>query len=281
MTTNLKATKLNDGSQIPMAINDFMWQYLSTAAYAWYDNDSLTYHNTGYGALYNWYTVNTGKLCPIGWHVPTMADFSDLTTFLGDPFTAGGKLKETGTTHWLAPNTDATNTSGFTALPGGIRSYMGPYMGVGEAAQLWTSTMMSPSDAYNARLDFGSAELMISPSFNQLGLSVRCLQGAPVVTAPLVTTAIPSPGFVDATSGGNVVSDGGSFVTARGVVWSQTPNPTLQTGTVVNSGAGSGIYVSTINGLQPDTTYYVKAFATNSVGTSYGMQEVFATIMAK
>ena len=282
MATNLKTTKYNDGAQIPKVVSDMDWQYLYTPACIWYDNDSLTYHNSGYGALYNWYTVQTGNLCPIGWHVPTLNDFTNLITFLGDPFTAGGAMKELGTTHWLAPNTGATNSSGFTALPAGERVYMGPsYMGITETAQFWTSTMMSGMESNYARLDNLSGEIMISPAFDQMGFSVRCLQGAPVATVPIVTTAFPSPAVTDATSGGEVVSDGGSAVTARGVVWSQTPNPTIQTGTVVNSGTGVGIFVSSIVGLQPMTTYYVKAFATNSVGTSYGMEEMFTTMGTK
>jgi len=281
MATNLKTTKFNDGSQIPKVVSDMDWQYLSTPAYAWYDADSLTYHNTGYGALYNWYTVQTGNLCPIGWHVPTLNDFTDLSTFLGDPFSAGGMLKEAGTTHWFAPNTDASNSSLFTALPAGMRVYMGPYMGTGETAQFWSSTMTAPSEANSMRLTYTTGEMLVSPELDQLGLSVRCLQGSPVLTLPEVSTAFPSGGYIDAMGGGEVISDGGSPVTARGVGWSQTPNPTLQTGTVVNSGTGVGVFVSSITGLQPGTTYYVKAFATNSVGTSYGFEEVFSTMAAK
>ena len=73
--------------------------------------------------LYNWYAVNTGKLCPEGWHVPTDDEWTILTDYLGGKSVAGGKLKETGTSHWLSPNTGATNETGFTGLPTGYRNY--------------------------------------------------------------------------------------------------------------------------------------------------------------
>ena len=116
---NLKTTKYNDGTSIPNVTNDTSWSNLTTGAYCWYNND-VSYKNP-YGALYNWYAVNTGKLAPKGWHVPSDAEWTTLITYLGGESIAGGKLKEAGTTHWLSPNTEATNSTGFSALPGGRR----------------------------------------------------------------------------------------------------------------------------------------------------------------
>ena len=93
---------------------------LTTPGYCWYNNDENANKNI-YGALYNWYTVNTGKLCPAGWHVQTNEEWGLLTTYLGGN-NIPGKLKEAGTAHWASPNTGATNESGFTAMPGGQRS---------------------------------------------------------------------------------------------------------------------------------------------------------------
>ncbi|MBI5010148.1 MAG: fibrobacter succinogenes major paralogous domain-containing protein, partial [Bacteroidia bacterium] len=118
MKENLKTTKLNDGIALPNVIDNAAWAALTTTGYCWYNNDATTYKST-YGALYNWYAVNTGKLCPIGWHVPSDDEWTLLTTFRGGYSVAGGKLKETGTLHWTSPNTGATNETGFTALPGG------------------------------------------------------------------------------------------------------------------------------------------------------------------
>jgi uncharacterized protein (TIGR02145 family) len=94
----------------------------------------------GYGYLYNWYTVNTGLLAPTGWHVPTDAEWTTLTTYLGGNVVAGGKLKEIGTTHWTTPNTGATNETGFTALGGGLRHITGVYYYLKESGYCWSST---------------------------------------------------------------------------------------------------------------------------------------------
>jgi uncharacterized protein (TIGR02145 family) len=280
MAQNLKTTHFADGSTIPNVKDAMGWQYLSTAAYVWYNNDSLAYHNSGYGALYNWFAVNSGKLCPTGWHVPSVAEFTTLSTFLGGNMTAGSNLKEAGNTHWNAPNTDATNSSGFTALPGGLRVYMGPFMSMGVNGSFWSSSSISASDALYASMNNNVGDLSVGPGFVQIGISVRCLQGVALATVPTVTTNPVTPAYTDANGGGEVINEGGAAVTARGVCWSQTPMPTIAASRT-NDGTGSGFFASYIAGLQPGTTYYVRAYATNSVGTSYGAQEVFTTIMAK
>ena len=95
MAENLRSTTLNDGTDIPFVPDVTAWAALTTPGYCWFQSDSL-----GYGALYNWYTVNTGKLCPEGWHVPADEEWTILTDFLGGKSVAGGKLKEAGTYHW-------------------------------------------------------------------------------------------------------------------------------------------------------------------------------------
>jgi uncharacterized protein (TIGR02145 family) len=122
MAENLETTKYNDGNNIPNISDNVAWSNLTTPGYCWYNNDDSTYKNL-YGALYNWYTVNRGKLCPIGWHVPTDAEWTTLTTYLGGESVAGGRLKETGTMHWVSPNVGAINETGFTALPGSCRDF--------------------------------------------------------------------------------------------------------------------------------------------------------------
>ena len=132
ITENLKTTKYNDSTPIALGIGN----KISTPAYQWYNNNETTYKNT-YGALYNWWAVNTGKLCPVGWHVPSEQDLTDLINRVGGEAGAGG-LKETGTTHWLSPNYGATNEIGFTALPGG---YDGGGIGMRGS---WWSTKVYP-----------------------------------------------------------------------------------------------------------------------------------------
>ncbi len=115
MKENLKSTKYNDGTSISLVTVASDWTALRTHGYCWYDNN-VSYQNI-YGALYNWYTVNSGKLCPSGWHVPTDNEWTTLINYLGGASIAGSKLKEAGTVHWVSPNI-ATNVSGFAGSPG-------------------------------------------------------------------------------------------------------------------------------------------------------------------
>ena len=118
MVENLKTTKYNDGTPIPLVTANSSWAILTTPGYCFYNNDANVNKAT-YGAMYNWYIVNTGKLCPAGWHVPIDAEWTTLTNYLGSENAAGGKLKEFGISHWVTPNDGTTNSSGFTALPAG------------------------------------------------------------------------------------------------------------------------------------------------------------------
>ena len=142
MAENLKTTKYNDGTAIPNVTDNTTWSTTTSGAYCDYSNSSA-YSNT-YGRLYNWYAVastNPKNVCPTGWHVPTDAQWTTLSTFLGGEGVAGGKLKETSTTHWLTPNTSATNETGFTALPGGYRNHSGTFGLIGNTGFWWSSTV--------------------------------------------------------------------------------------------------------------------------------------------
>jgi uncharacterized protein (TIGR02145 family) len=129
MAENLRSTKFNDGTAIPFIEDKKTWRKLTVPAYCVYDND-MDKHKMIYGNLYNWYVVNMGKLCPAGWHVPTHDEWTALSVYLGGESVAGGKLKETGTIHWKSSNDGATNESGFTALPGGIRNLYGNFVNI-------------------------------------------------------------------------------------------------------------------------------------------------------
>jgi len=130
MVDNLKVTKYKDGTPIPYVTNTDDLASLTTGAYTWFNNDEATVKDT-YGALYNWYSVSSGNLCPTGWHAPSDAEWATLINFLGGESVAGGKLKAIGTSHWNAPNTDASNDSGFTALPAGYLFDNGNYNSLG------------------------------------------------------------------------------------------------------------------------------------------------------
>ena len=181
MVENLKTTKYNDGSAIPLVTDEAAWAEFSTPGYCWYGNDAATYKAT-YGALYNWYVVdsasNGGKnVCPSGWHVPSDAEWTTLTTYLGGDSVAGGKLKETGNAHWTYPNTGATNEAGFTALPGGRRNDDGSFDFIKGYGYWWSSTEYSPMYAYVRDLIYNSSFVPNFGDFKKYhGLSIRCLR---------------------------------------------------------------------------------------------------------
>ena len=176
MVENLKTTKYRDGTNIPNVTNNTACATLSTPGYCLYKNDP-TNKNT-YGALYNWHTVSTGKLCPTGWHVPTDDEWKVLTDYLGGLYIAGGKLKETGTGHWTIPNTGATNASGFSALQGGDRVYSdGTFDGIGDYGCWWSAEQFAGPLAIQRFLFNNSSNVLRGSSFKTYGFSVRCVNG--------------------------------------------------------------------------------------------------------
>jgi len=184
MAENLKTTKYNDGTAIPNITDNTAWLALTTGAYCDYSNTPA--NSTTYGRLYNWYAIdnnaatkvasNGGKnVCPTGWHVPTYLEWIELTNYLGGLSVAGGKLKETGTTHWASPNTDATNETGFTALPGGCREEYITFGYVGSHGYWWTpSEDGEDADKLSMKSDLGNVSG--DSSKKQWGYSVRCVR---------------------------------------------------------------------------------------------------------
>ena len=175
MAENLKTAKYYDATEIPLVPDNTVWKNLNTPGYCWYMNE--TANKDINGALYNWYTVNTFKLCPMGWHVPSNYEWLTLINLLGGEDVAGGRLKETGTTHWLSPNTGATNEAGFTALPSGDRiGADGSFNNIGGYAIFWTSDPSSDTKAINRVLVFDKANLRIGFDNKFAGFSVRCVK---------------------------------------------------------------------------------------------------------
>jgi uncharacterized protein (TIGR02145 family) len=176
MVENLKTNKYRDGTTIPNITDNTEWYQQTAGAYCWNNNDSATYNST-YGALYNWYTVvDSRNLCPTGWHVPTDAEWLTLANFLEGQSVAGGKLKETGTTHWLSPNTDATNLTGFTALPGGFRDTYGTFVNIGSSGFWWSTTENDANTVWYPYIFYNYSILYRTFSDKKLGLSVRCVR---------------------------------------------------------------------------------------------------------
>jgi uncharacterized protein (TIGR02145 family) len=175
MAENLKTTKYNDGTVIPLVSDGLAWSASTSNAYCWYNNDGPTYINI-YGALYNWYTLNTGNVCPAGWHIPTDAEWTTLTTYLLGESAAGGKLKESGNSHWSSPNTGATNETGFSARPGGVRNGSGAFGSIGYGGYCWTSTAFNTSDAWYRGMNYYDSWVDRNYNNKRVGFSVRCLK---------------------------------------------------------------------------------------------------------
>ena len=181
MAENLKTIKFNDGTAISLVSDNTAWGVLSTPGCCWYNNDAATNKAT-YGALYNWYTLdatsNSGKnVCPTDWHVPSDVEWKTLTTYLGGESISGGKLKETGTTHWISPNTGATNETGFKALPGGYRYYDGTFFTyIGNYGIWWSSTQYSTADAWFREMVSDNSSVYRDYNKMRSGFSVRCLR---------------------------------------------------------------------------------------------------------
>ena len=181
---NLRTSKYNDGTPIPNVISGKKWSSLTTGAYVGaYDYKTMNYDTNyiNYGKLYNWYavspTTNGNKnVCPTGWHVPTDAEWTVLTDYLGGLSVSGSKMKDVGTTSWISPNIAATNLSGFTGLPGGCRYPNGEYYYFGSYGNWWSSSEKDADDAWARSLYYYRENTDRDFTSKKCGFSVRCLR---------------------------------------------------------------------------------------------------------
>jgi uncharacterized protein (TIGR02145 family) len=184
MTENLRTATLNNSTPIPNVTNNTTWSTLSTMAYSWYNNDIA--NKPVYGALYNWFTVNTGNLCPDGWHVPEESEFSALELYLGMPpaqivvgwewrgTDQGTRLKSTS--GWGA-GLNGTNTTGFAALPGGYRYAVdGTFNNYADLAYWWSATEVNAETAWYRRMDGNQTGIYKGGVYKIGGKFVRCLK---------------------------------------------------------------------------------------------------------
>ena len=294
----------------------------------WYDNDSATYAPMNYGLLYNWNaavdTFNTAYgetsvntflsnvlfvtfsghrrgICPVGWHLPSDAEWTVLTNYVGSvpEYQCGGSssyiakalASETGwnsysgACHPEDQSVTANNATGFSAVPAGS-GISSSFSNAGNSAYFWSSTQYyggsHPGRAYYRDLHHNNAGVGQSTNYKSNGYSVRCLRNeggtdTTQTTLPTVITgAVSDITETTATCGGEVIADGGAAVTERGVCWSTSATPTVADAHT-SDGTGTGTFTSSITGLNANTTYYVRAYATNSVGTGYGEVVTFTT----
>lgn len=182
---NLRTTTYADGTAIPEIEIAGNWIADTNGAYCWYNNDDTTYAD--YGILYNWYAADSihglvyferGGVQQSSWRIPTATDFLTLINYLGGELVAGGALKEAGTDHWDAPNTGATNSSGFTGLGGGYRTHnTGSFAFFGDYNFIWTSDRYDSTRGYSIYLSGISTECgPAAYSYNAAGMSIRCVR---------------------------------------------------------------------------------------------------------
>jgi len=178
MAENLRTTAYRNGDPIPEVSDNSAWKNLNSHAYCNYENIVDKDKIATYGRLYNWFAVTDSRnLAPTGWHVATDAEWTSLTTLLGGETVAGGKLKETGFSHWTSPNTAATNASGFTAISTGRREYTdGSFINLGFDGFWWTSSSYDPNYSWYRYLHYDVANIYRANFHKQYGFSVRCVK---------------------------------------------------------------------------------------------------------
>ena len=177
MTRNLDVSAYRNGDPIPQVTSSILWRTLTTGAYCYYNFDSANY-GAVYGKLYNWYAVIDPRgLAPVGWHVPASAEWTQLANCLGGTWVCGGSLKEAGTNHWAEPNTGATNSSGFTALPGGSINYLGTFQAAPDSSTVFGSATEAISPYVNSRTLLGNDTLFYpSQTVKGGGYYIRCVK---------------------------------------------------------------------------------------------------------
>jgi len=180
MAENLSTSVYRNGDVIATGLSTSQWTTTVQGAWAYFQNDASK--NCPFGKLYNWYAcVDARELCPTGWHVPTDADWTVLSDYLGGEAIAGGKMKTLGmsdsaTGLWSAPNSGATNSSGFSGIPGGYRLLQGPYSNLEFIGYYWSSSDFVTLSAYYRYIIYDDVDLTRATGAKGNGFSVRCLR---------------------------------------------------------------------------------------------------------
>jgi uncharacterized protein (TIGR02145 family) len=177
-TKNLNVGRFRNGDMIPQAITNEEWESAGKTGkpvWCYYDND--TENGRIYGKLYNWHAVNDARgLAPKGWHVATDEDWTTLTAYLGGKSVAGGIMKVTGTAYWQSPNTGSNNESGFSAFPGGYRSFYGSFDNISSHAFFWSASEYGYGTAWHRGLNYDVGAVSRDNYDESIGASVRCLR---------------------------------------------------------------------------------------------------------
>ena len=301
MRENLRTIKYANGEMIVLGTDTS-----STVAFRYYPGNNSS-NVPIYGYLYNWSAVMHGAeasttnpsgvqgICPTGWHVPSDTEWNlmektvsgsdwqtSYETTIGSRGTHAGKLAggDGWTSNTYSPGSPGDyiyserNSSGFSVVPAGCWGWNVSY--VGYRAYFWSSSENNDNKAWRRNMSYDGCSVSRNRESKYCGFSVRCLHNT-ISTSYVITDTVTAITATSATCGGNVTSDGGATVTARGVCWSTSQNPTVSDSYTCD-GSGTGSFTSSITGLAAGTTYYVRAYATNSEGTSYGIQVSFTTL---
>ena len=290
LASNLNVTRYNDDSELTFI--EPQTAHLHDGAY--YTNSPLPGDNAvNVGYFYSYSVINNNRnICPAGWRIPFNEDWEILIEYLGGSEVAGGKMKTTsidmeypGNGNWLFPNFGATNETNFSAVPTGYQGSSGYFYGLPSSepanAYFWSKTPNNENKNWSYSLSYSYSDI---ESYSWLGsengyedaLSVRCIEddGLPILKTLFVSNLTTS----SATTGGNIYFEGSSPIIAKGVVWSAIENPTIDINDgMTNDGIQGGEFESSVTGLFTNHTYFLRAYATNSNGTSYGNQIVFKT----
>ena len=172
---NLNVDTYKNGDPIPQVTDPTAWANLTTGAWCWYNNDEATYGQ--YGKMYNWYAVTDPRgIGPIGYHVPSETEWNTLITTLGGQSVAGAAMKEVGTLHWASPNTGATNSSGFSALPAGSRNFFGSFDNITYSTFFWSTTEINPTSGRRYDLTVNVDSFDPQQGAKYAGFSVRLIK---------------------------------------------------------------------------------------------------------
>lgn len=281
MAENLKTQRYQNGDPIEVIYDSTEWKEAKFGALSYFENNSGNdnFYNI-YNILYNWYSVSDERnIAPKGWRVSTREDWITLSNFLGGEQEAGKKIKDFGTNYWEYSSSEVTNESGFTGLPCGYRYADGNFYSLGQEALWWCNTEYDSDLSDLFGLSIYNDSLINYIVEKSSGLSVRCIKegfNTSSVVPTLGPPVIDNVTFSSAEVRSNIISDGGATINDRGICWSKSSNPNIDKYKMTN-GTGPGSYSNQISGLTEGTTYYVRSFATNSVGTGYGNVISFKT----
>nr|AOE13987.1 conserved hypothetical protein [uncultured bacterium] len=266
---NLRSENYNTEAAIATGLDDATWSTTTDGAVTVYDEGgaNAVANLSTYGRLYNWYAVNTGNLCPSGWHVPTDGEYTTLTDGLGGTSVAGEKMKSS------APAWDGTNSSGFSGLAGGYRFIGGSFLGEGDDGYFWSASA-GGTNAWYRELSGGRTEVDRNFSYQRNGYSVRCVRDTNGVI-PTITSGATGTDLAENSGSGQTIYTITSDANDGGTIQSYAIAGTDAALLVVN--ASTGVVTLTADpDYETQSSYSFTVTATDEAGTSNATTVTFS-----